>query len=77
MKKLLGLERPEEARRFDAPFQNITIFNPSVDSGTARYVIFLIPGCTRSPLRTAIVQEGLDPNTNRDPTPTQVSSLGT
>jgi hypothetical protein len=40
MKKLFGAWNPEEARRFNAPIQNITSCNLSVDSGTARYVIF-------------------------------------
>jgi hypothetical protein len=40
MKKLFGMSCPEEARRQDAPIKNITSYNLSVDSGTARYVIF-------------------------------------
>jgi hypothetical protein len=41
MKKLLGLQLPEEARGRKAPVQkNITKYNISVDSGTKKYVIF-------------------------------------
>jgi hypothetical protein len=40
MKKLFGLWSPKEARRLHAPIQNITSSNPSVDSSTAKYVIF-------------------------------------
>jgi len=34
MKKLFGASSPEEARRLNAPVQNITSCNLSVDSGT-------------------------------------------
>jgi hypothetical protein len=40
MKKLFSLSCPEEARRQDAPIQNITSCNLLVDSVTKKYVIF-------------------------------------
>jgi len=40
MKKNFGAWNLEETRRFHAPILNITSCNLSVDSGTARYVIF-------------------------------------
>jgi hypothetical protein len=39
MKELFGASSPEEAHRLDAPVQNFTSCNRSVDSGTAKYVI--------------------------------------
>jgi hypothetical protein len=42
MKKLFGLENPEEARGFSCAVLNITSCNRSVGSGTAKYVIFYL-----------------------------------
>jgi hypothetical protein len=40
MKKLFGVSQLEEARSWDCAVLNITSCNLSVDSGTAKHVIF-------------------------------------